>query len=291
VRPAAVFTAAAASLLCGWAGAQPIQLRIYSEFQRVDPFGRIVEADRALRPREILSPAVARNGYASFHVVVIVPPQTPFVLHFGQNPEDVLKLTVYKERFVKVGQAWIPDPLERVLPPYESRARPPEQSIPGQTATAFWLDAWIPAEARVGRMRLEAQLNVGEHWVIAPMEVRIRPVRIPDHADTSEALPPVEAPADRAALGPLLAFLCGTAEPPGAASVSVRRLIRRNARQDMALARQLAERLGEHAVREGLLRAAGAAGAASWCSGPETPAERGAEWYLRVRDYLLRAAE
>ncbi len=281
----------AVCVFCLWASAQPIQLRIYSEFQRVDPFGRIVEADRALRPREILSPAVARNGFASFHVVVLVPPRTPFVLHFGQNPEDTLKLTLYKERFVKVGQVWIPDLLERVLPPYDSRARGPEQAIPGQRATAFWLDLWTPAEARVGRMRLEAQLNVGEDWVIAPMEVRIRPVRIPGHADTGGALPPPEAPADRAALGPLLAFLCGSAEGSGPAPLSIRRLIRRNARQDMALARQLAERLGEDALRARLLEAAGAADAASWCGRPVTPAGSGAEWYLRVRDALLRAAE
>ena len=50
------------------------ELEIYSEFQRVDPFGRIISNDRAQRPREILSPAIPRNGFASFHIVVTAPP-------------------------------------------------------------------------------------------------------------------------------------------------------------------------------------------------------------------------
>ena len=48
-------------------------VEIYSEFQRPDPFGGIVEPDRAWKPREILSPAVSRNGFASFHIAVSVP--------------------------------------------------------------------------------------------------------------------------------------------------------------------------------------------------------------------------
>lgn len=277
--------------LCPRLSAQSVQLRIYSEFQRIDPFGRIVEADRAQRPREILSPAAARNGYVSFHVAVTVPKGTPFTLYLAQNPDDTLKLTLYRERFERAGEAWIPDLLERVTEPFDSRAQPPGKTIPGQTTTVFWLDAWTPAEAAVGRMRLEAQLNVGDHWVIAPLEVRILSVRIPGHADGGEALPPVEAPADRAALGPLRAFLCGPFQRGPMAPLSVRRLIRRNAQQDMALARQLEAGLGPEEVRQRILEASGAADAASWCQRQQTPPERGAEWYLRVRDYLLRSSE
>lgn len=271
--------------------AQPVQLRIYSEFQRVDPFGRILAADRAERPREILSPAVARNAYASFHLAVTVPQGAPFRLYLAQNPDNTLKLTLYKERFVRVADAWIPDPLERVVEPFDSRAQLPAESITGQTTTVFWLDAWTPAEARVGRMRLEAQLYVDDRWVIAPMEVRVRSVRIPGHVEAAEALPPVEAPADRAALGPLRSLLCGPQPQGPAAPLSVRKLIRRNAQQDAALARQLEARMGAETIRRLLLEAAGAADLAAWCRKPATPVERGAEWYLRVRDSLLRAAE
>ena len=45
-------------------------IRIYSEFERFDPFGNPVAADRDMAPREILSPAMARNGHLSLHVVI-----------------------------------------------------------------------------------------------------------------------------------------------------------------------------------------------------------------------------
>lgn len=273
------------------AAAQPVQLKIYSEFQRVDPFGRVVRADRAPRPREILSPAVPRNGYASFHVAVTVPEGRPFRLFLGQNPDDVFRLTLYRERFVRVGDEWIPDELVRVLEPYDSMAQPAGESIPGQTTTVFWLDVWTPAQAPVRRVRLEAQLNVGDHWVIAPMEVRIRPARVPDHAPPGTALPPVEAPADRAALEPWLRYLCGRFGWRAPAPLSVRRLIRRNAAQDAALAAQLEQRLGRDELRRRVLEIVGASDQKAWCAHPETPREHGAEWYLRLRDYLLRVAE
>lgn len=291
MRPEGTLALSLIACCCVRLAAQPVQLRIYSEFQRIDPFGRILAADRAERPREILSPAVARNAYASFHLAVTVPEGAHFRLYLAQNPDNTLKLTLYKERFVRADDAWIPDPLERVLEPFDSRAQPTGESIPGQTTTVFWLDAWTPAEARVGRMRLEAQLYVNDHWIIAPMEVRIRRVRVPGHAEAGEPLPPPEAPADRAALGPLRGLLCGPQPRGPAAPLTVRRLIRRNAQQDMALARELEQRLGSELLRRRLLEIAGASDAAAWCDQLVTPAGPGAEWYLRVRDWLIRAAE
>jgi len=211
-------------------------------------------------------------------------------LFAAQNPEDTLKLTLYRERFQRTGEGRIPDQLVRVETPFDSRTIPSEDRIPGQTTTVFWLDAWVPAQAPVGRMRLEVQLNVGDHWVIAPMEVRIRPARIPGHAEPEAALPPVEAPADRAALHPLRVYLCGAAEGGRKEAMTVRSLVRRNAWQDVALARALEATLGVQAVREGILRAAGASELDAWCRDPIPPPELGAEWYLRVRDFLLRTA-
>ena len=61
----------------GWVAVvlQAQSVDINPEFRRVDPFGAVVEADRGLVAREILSPALARNGFASFHIVVSVPPK------------------------------------------------------------------------------------------------------------------------------------------------------------------------------------------------------------------------
>ena len=53
-------------------------LRVVSEFQRFDPFGNVVPVDHTGEPREILSPALARNAFASFHVIVTIPERDPF---------------------------------------------------------------------------------------------------------------------------------------------------------------------------------------------------------------------
>ncbi len=266
-------------------------VRIYSEFQRIDPFGNILPVDKAERPREILSPAVARNGHASFHVAVTVPAGAQYTLFFGQNPEGALKLTVYKERHVRRGNAWVPDVLERALLPYESAAQLPGAGIPDQATTTFLLDLFVPPEARVGRMRLEAQLNVGERWVIYPLEVRIMPAVVPKYPRTAEALAPVEAPADQSAAAPWRAYLCGSGERGSGGELTVRKLIRRNAQQDVALARSLEARLGRDAVAAQVARAAGASDARAWCEASPAPGPLGAEWYLRVRDFLLRTVQ
>src|SRR5262245_30244076 len=125
-------------------------LQVYSEFRRVDARGEILAADRAGKPREILSPAVVRNAFASFRVVASSPAGQPFTLYIGQNPDTVFQLTAYREI---LGPGGIPDRLEPVKLPYTyhyaSRAEPISQS--------FWLDIWAPINAPVRRIRVEAQ--------------------------------------------------------------------------------------------------------------------------------------
>src|SRR5512134_1590619 len=84
--------------------AQLPAVRVYSAFQRIDPTGKVVYADRPaageIRSREILSPGLARNSSTAFHVAVTVPPETGFALYVGQNPEGFLGVRMYKETFV-----------------------------------------------------------------------------------------------------------------------------------------------------------------------------------------------
>src|SRR5688572_23300719 len=87
-------------LLAGLAHAQSVE--IYSELQRPDPFGGIVRPDKGLRSREILSPAVARGGFATFHIAVSVPAKESYLLYVVTNPIDACRVALYKERFVKV---------------------------------------------------------------------------------------------------------------------------------------------------------------------------------------------
>ena len=272
------------------AGPVPAQsVRVLSEFQRVDPFGEVVAADRTAQPREILSPAVARNAFASFQVAVSVPERSPFFLFVQTNPPDTFQISLYEELYVKTNAGWIPDVLEPLkLPALGSLPYLPSP-IPGQTTLCYWLDVWVPADTPVRRVRLEVLMKVGLGWVMYPMELRVMPVVAPAVAERHAALPPVDARADASVYGPFRNFVCNAREAGREERLTVRRLIHRNAVQDMALARSL-EAPHKDDLRTELLERAGGHDQAAWCHSPLAPTEQATEWYLRVRDWLYRKA-
>jgi hypothetical protein len=268
-------------------------VKVYSEFQRVDPFGRVVAADRArrpgIRPREILSPGVARNAFASFHVAVTVRTGESFTLHVTQNPEDSVAVTVYKEAYARRGDQWIPDGLQPVELPYTGRLPEPSHPIPGQTTVSFWMDLWVPFDAEVDRIKVEPQLYSEGYWIIYPMEVRVLTARIPDGRGKAAPVAAMQAPADASARGVLRTSLCGVEQRQPGRQSSVRRLIVRNALQDVALARLLETSRGEDVLLPVMLEIAGSgAERETWCEAPSFPEDLGPEWYLRVRDSLYR---
>jgi hypothetical protein len=232
-------------------------LMVRSEFLRTDPFGEIVKADRTDSPQEILSPAVVRNGWASFQVAATVPQGVSF-LYVQQNPE-LFEVTVYRERFTRTRHGWIPDSVQKVALPYRIILPDPVAPIPHQTTAVFWLDLRIPEKTPAGRMRLQLVLNSLDRWVVYPMEVRVRPTIAPAMPVTPGRVPPVTSRADAAARDQV----CGAHEPGGSAALSVRSLIRRNVLQDLSLA------------REGSL-------AADFCKAPP----ESSEWWLAVRRKL-----
>jgi hypothetical protein len=254
-------------LLFAAAAARSQSLEIYSEFQRPDPFGSIVPADRGWRPREILSPAVARNGHVSFHVAVTVPQGEAYQLFVAMNPADACLVTLYSERFVHTPDGWIPDTLLELPRGNDSGTVPdPNQKIEGQTTRVYLLDVWIPADAPVRRFRLEMQLKTAD-WIIRPLEFRVTEARYPAPGATGRPanLPPPERGADDAALAAFLAPQSAPATRPA----TVREIIHRNALQDTAVAAARDQNL--------LHRAIGLFGL--------TAAYRpwGAEWVLQLR--------
>lgn len=270
-------------LLAGPVHAQ--SLRVLSEFQRIDPFGDVVPVDRTAQPREILSPGVARNAFASFHVAATVPEREPIFLYVQTNPPDVFQISLYKELYGKTDAGWIPDALEPVkLPAFDTLPYFP-LPIPGQNTVSYWMDIWVPAETAVERVRLEVLLKIGRDWIEYPMEVRVMPGVAPTVQDRHVALPPATARADAAVYGPFRNFLCNARESGREERLSVRRLIHRNAVQDLALARALAGRSAD--LREDLLHRAGELDTKHWCQLPKTAAP-GTEWFLRVRDAIYR---
>lgn len=249
-------------------------LEVHSEFLRVNPQGEILSLDKDPKPREILSPAMVRNGFTSFHIVVRSERPASFFLFASANPPNVLQTKIYRERFVKRGEDWIPDTLELLEAP-NFGAIPDSDGIPGQTAAAYLLDVWTPPDAPPATIRIEAQLKVAD-WVIYPMEVRVLTARVPEIAETASELPAIEMRADESAAGPLLAFL----DKPGEIvrkrreeriPHTLREVIRRNAEQDIALARQLEAQSLAPALKQKIASSRG-----------------GGEWYLGVRDLIYR---
>lgn len=134
-------------------------LRVYSEFAQINSDGNVTApAD----PREILSPALVRNGFTSFQIVVQVPPETQYWLHIGQNPEAAVRVTLYR----KSG-----DKLEPAELPFWANA-----------TQVLWLDVWTERDAPVRRIKLEPLLDVNRNWIEYPMEARVMDVVVPDAA-------------------------------------------------------------------------------------------------------------
>src|SRR6478609_9669577 len=83
--------------------AQDIEVRLYSEFQRIDASGEVIEADRGAPSREIISPGLVRNGFTTFHVAVTAHPRVLYWFAIQTNPDNVFQIKVYKEQFLSHG--------------------------------------------------------------------------------------------------------------------------------------------------------------------------------------------
>ena len=220
-------------------------VQVYSEFAQFNDAGEVVAPEN---PREILSPAVARNAFSSFQLAIQVPRGVKFLIYIGQNPDNAARVTLYR----RDGGKLVP-----VVVPYE-----------GVSSEVLWMDLWVDANAPVRRVKIEPQVEVGGEWLTYPMEVRV-----------AEASPVLEAaPAGQAVAEPwdlMRAFLCGgEARPLGGATPLGAEFRFRNARQDVALARA-----SSTGLRDELKKAMGGCSA----SAPADP-----EFYLHLRDLLLR---
>lgn len=221
--------------------AQSVQ--VYSEFAQLTDAGEVVAPEN---PREILSPAVARNAFSSFQLAIQVPRGTNFLIYIGQNPDNATKVTLYRRDGVK---------LVPVVVPYE-----------GVSSQVFWMDVFVESDAPVRRVKIEPQVGIGGDWWTYPMEIRVM------NAVVRGDPVPVRALAEP--LEVMRAFLCGGVPSPLHAAAQGAAFRFRNAQQDLALAAK-----GGNGAREELKKAMGG------CSAP-APADP--EFYLRLRDLLVR---
>jgi len=172
-------------------------LNVYSEFARIDAVGHVIAPEA---PREILSPAMVRNGYTSFQLVVDAAPDLHWRLFVGQNPDNAVKVTMYREKG---------DELEQVSLPVE-----------GDGGQVFWMDIWTERTAPVARIKVEPELYIKDDWMTYPMEGRVMETRVPEGANPT---------------GALKNYLCGGTPAPADDS-GLARVRFRNGQQDAALA-------------------------------------------------------
>jgi len=267
------------------------RIEVYSEFRRIDPYGEVVQPDRGGRPREILSPMVARNSHATFHVVTWAPAGELYYFYVSPDPPDYVDVAVYKAMYRLTDQGLIPDGLRPIEVPYTTQIPDQLHHIADQKVEMFVVDAMVKPDATPGRVKLDFQLNHNDHWLIYPMEVRITDAVAPDVEVASRRLPPVEASIDTAILGPVREYVCGIPEPAaqGDGQRSIRSLVRRNVIEDLALARSQEESRGVEIVKSGLLGGLGEE-FQDFCSPESPPDPENPEWFLRGRDFLYRGA-
>ena len=248
--------------------AQAADLRVYSEFRRIALDGEIVKADQGGQVREILSPMAVRGGYSTYRIVVEAPPGEEFWLYIGQNPDDNAQATLYRE----VHQDGRPDALEKVEQPYKG------QVAAGAKVATFLLDLFYRRSATVERVKIEPQLHIDNRWIIYPMEVRVTTAVVPSSRAAIGSYPTTDSTerAETPAFEALRETLCGAKSPAMSTDLTARRLMYRNARQDLALAATLPT----------LKRAELLPEAKGFCEGKlELPWEG----WLRMRELIYRA--
>src|SRR5215471_7654415 len=189
---------------CPGRAAQPF--RVFSEFARIGADG---EPQSPENPREILSPAVARNAYATFQLVVKPGQGNTANLWIGQNPENSFRVDLYREQGGKL--------------------IPTAEPVEIKKTEVLWLDVFVSRATPVTRIKLEPELYLKEDWVIYPMEIRIAESIVPDSVTVSGS---------QTAMNVMRSFLCGKRldASPAATPSTPANLIFRNASQDVQLA-------------------------------------------------------
>ena len=210
----------AGSLCAAAASAQSVQ--VYSEFAGLSDSGDAVAPEN---PREILSPAIARNGFSSFQIAVQVPQGAKFQFYMGQNPAAALNVTLYR----RAGDRLTPVDL-----PYFS-----------DSTQVLWMDVWVDAAAPARRVKLEPQVYIDGDWVTYPMEVRVSEPVVPKKVAAGSLTSPLEL---------IRLYLCQgqrrlTLDGPGLSAAGFHG---RNAQQDVELAA-----VGSDALRQEIKKAMG----------------------------------
>ncbi len=152
-------------------------LHALPEHFRPDPFGAVVQPDAAgAQWWSEVKLRSARGAYVSFHLVARGADQHKLTV------ELPLAAEVYREwfHFNDPDKHYYPDALVPVTLPHQFTIPDPDNRIPGQTAQAYWVDIWVPANAEPKVYRGSARLTTGSQSVTLPIEITVLPAVTPD---------------------------------------------------------------------------------------------------------------
>ncbi len=159
-------------------------LEALPEYLRPDPFGGLVAVDSSpgAAPPKTLRLTGARAGYLSFHLVVKAPEGDYRLGLQLADPSGRLQVDAYREwfHFTDSEKLYYPDALVPVRLPYRSSLPEPDNRIVHQTAQAFWIDLWIPPDARPGVYPFRATLESKGGPADLTLEVRVLAAVIPN---------------------------------------------------------------------------------------------------------------
>jgi hypothetical protein len=146
------------------------------EFFRTDPFGRILESDRAAAAvSKKLVLGAARGEYVSFQLVARASGSISVQLPFEAD--------VFREWFHlnEQNKRYYPDALIPANLPATVRIPDPDNQINGQTSAVFWVDVWIPASAEPGSYRGTAILSAENKNERLPVEIDVLNASVPEN--------------------------------------------------------------------------------------------------------------
>src|SRR2546428_4546030 len=163
--------------------ASAADLVAYSEYLRPDPFGQIVASDRSGgnshgedAKTKVVQLRAARNGYASFHLAVHMPNGGAYSLLLDlRDPSRRLQVDLFKTwfHFSVSNKKYYPDALIPIPNPYQSQLPDPENRIKGQTDQVFWVDIWIPKEAKPGLNQGNAVLRADREQSVLKIQLKV----------------------------------------------------------------------------------------------------------------------
>jgi len=153
-----------------------------------DPFGRPKPTDVSANAHSITNDqgaatlCAARNGYVSFRVLVQGAGEYRLSASMRGGLEVDLSRAWYHRMAADEGEPpqWWPDALVPVRGRKTYQLPDPDNAIDGQTTQEFWVDVFVPKDAKPGVVSGRVRLSTGGETVSLPVKVRVLETALPD---------------------------------------------------------------------------------------------------------------